>query len=57
MNQRDLDVDILKALSRVEGAIEGNGNSDLKQVMIDELDWIVDFLSARIKENKYDKEE
>jgi hypothetical protein len=56
MKQRDLDIDLLKALSKIEGAIEGSDNTEIKQVAFDELDWIIDFLSARIKDNKYEEE-
>ena len=56
MKQRDLDIDLLKALSKAIGAIEGSDNKEIKQVVFDELDWVVDFLAARIKDNKYGDE-
>ena len=52
MTQRELDVDLLKSLSRIEGAAEASGNNDLKQVVVDELDWIVSILVARLKEKQ-----
>jgi hypothetical protein len=53
MTQNEMDVDLLKSLSIIDGAVMGTtGNDTLKQVVIDELSWIVDILVARIKGRK-----
>jgi len=50
MTQRELDVDILKSLSTIEGAIRGSGQSAVIAVVEDELDWIINLLVRRLKE-------
>jgi len=53
MTQNEMDVDLLSSLSIIDGAVMGlSGNDVLKQVVIDELEWIVDMLVARIKERR-----
>ena len=52
MIQRELDVDILKSLSTIEGAIRGSGQKDVISVVEDELDWIINLLVSRLKEKQ-----
>ena len=41
MIQKDFDIDLLKALSIIEGAVRASGNREVIQIVEDELDWIV----------------
>jgi len=53
MTQNEMDVELLKSLSIIDGAVMGSpGNDTLKQVVIDELEWIVTILVDRIKGRK-----
>jgi len=52
MTQREIDVDLLKSLSIIDGAVMGNSNQILERVVSDELQWIVDMLVARLKEKE-----
>ena len=52
MTQRETDVDLLRSLSVIEGAVIGKGDSTLSDVVSDELAWIVSVLVARLKEKE-----
>ncbi len=52
MIQRDFDIDLLKALSIIEGAVRCTGNKELIQIVEDELDWIVNSIVTGLKKDK-----
>ena len=49
MTQRDFDIDVLKALSIIEGAVRATGNTELTQVIEDELEWIINSIVNGLK--------
>ena len=52
MTRREEDLDMLKALSVIDGAVMNEGNQRLQQIVSDHMDWIVDMLVARLKEKE-----
>ena len=52
MTYREEDIDLLKSLCIIEGAVMNSGDDVLKNVVTDELDWIVDMLVKRLKGSK-----
>ena len=50
MKQTDM-IDLLKALSVIEGAVRVSSDKKIEQVVIDELEWIVNLIIVELKQN------
>ena len=52
MDQRKFDIDILRALSVVEGAVKGSGDTQLEEVVMEQLGWIINSITRALKDEK-----
>ena len=52
MNGKNFDIDVLKALSIIEGAVRASGNEKLESVVMDQIGWITSAIINGLKENK-----
>ena len=45
-------LDLLRSLSIIEGAVCASGNRDVETVVTDQLEWCVDLLRKKLKDEK-----